>query len=277
MTRLRGALGRLMYRCARQVPSSVIAELQGLAGRNPAARRMLQRVTSVARAGVHEIASGPAAGMFIDVAHSRPSYVLGTAEPEMQQFLQANVKPGGVVLDLGANIGFLSLVSAALVGPEGRVVAYEPFPENAAALRRNVLLNRLTTVEVVQAAVSCQAGTASFSVGRSDQDGSLVERQGAGSISVTTVAIDDEMQRLGLRPTVIKIDIEGAEGEAIVGMRGILASARPVVVCEMHETVHDPDHPVRRTLHDLGYTVSWLEDGVEEASEFWAPHLVAIP
>jgi FkbM family methyltransferase len=277
MTTLRATLGRLMYRFARQLPSSAIAALQGVSGRSSRARRILQRVTRVAREGVHEIASGPAAGMLIDIAGSRPSYVLGTAEPEMQQFLEANVKPGGVVLDLGANVGFFSLVCAALVGSQGRVVAYEPFPGNAAALRRNVALNRLTTVEVVQAAIAREAGTAIFSVGLSDQDGSLLKRAGAGNISVATVGIDDEMRRLGLQPTLIKIDIEGAEVDAIGGMTETLETARPVVVCEMHQTVHDPDHSVNRTLRGLGYTVSWLEEGVDEATSFWAPHLIAIP
>lgn len=277
MIRLRTALGRMTYRVARLLPSGVIAKLQGLSGHSPRARRILQRVTRMAREGVHEIASGPAAGMLIDVAGSRPSYVLGTAELEMQQFLEANAKPGGVVLDLGANVGFFSLVSAALVGPEGRVVAYEPFPGNAAALRRNVALNHLTTVEVVQAAVAGQAGEASFSVGLSDQDGALHGRVGVGRISVATVAIDDEVRRLGLRPTLIKIDIEGAEVDAIGAMLDTLETARPVVVCEIHETVHDLDHPVSRTLRDLGYTVSWLEHGVDGADEFWAPHLIAIP
>ncbi|MEA2157505.1 MAG: hypothetical protein QOE11_3645 [Solirubrobacteraceae bacterium] len=277
MTSLRAALGRLTYRLARLLPSSVTVTLQNLAGRSPAARGILRRITGLAREGVYKIASGPAAGMLIDVSHSRPSYVLGTAEPEMQQFLRANALPGGVVLDLGANVGFFSLVSAALVGPQGRVVAYEPFPLNGAALRRNIELNGLTTVEVVQAAVAGRAGTAEFSVGLSDQDGSLVGRSGAGSISVATVAVDDEMRRLGLRPTLIKIDVEGAEADAITGMTQTLEQARPIVICEMHETVHRPDHPVSRTLRDLGYTLSWLEKGVDEASEYWAPHLIAIP
>lgn len=175
--------------------------------------------------------------------------------------------------DLGANVGFFTLVAAALVGSTGRVVALEPSPAVAVALRHNVKINRLNQVTVREAAVSDTVGHASFDLADNNQSGAL----GIGGQTVATTTVDDEVRRTGYVPDVIKLDVEGAESRAIAGMATTLAQHRPVVVCELHVDQPSFDHLVPRALAAAGYQLSWLEGPQIAGTEFWAPHLVAIP
>lgn len=263
-------IGALMYQAAARYPR-LAAWLQGLAGRSPTVRHAMRRVTGPARSGFHQITSGPAAGMRINVAGSRPSYVLGRAEPLLQGFLAEHIKPGSVVLDLGANVGYFTLVAARLAGPTGRVVAVEPLLSNLAALRANVEANNLAQVEVVVAAVSDRRGTATLLLSGSDQDASLVHGADVG-IVVATVTVD----QLDLSPDVIKIDVEGAEAAAVRGGLRSLAASRPVVVCEIHDNNPTLDHEVAGMLRDLDYRLSWLE-GDSVGAGYWGAHLVGLP
>ena len=259
------------------MPARVTESVQSLVARSHLARRMVRRLSASTRRGAFPIIDGPARGLLIDVAGSRPSYVLGTAEPEMQRCLQEHVRPGDVVLDLGANVGFFTLISAALVGSSGQVIAYEPVPTVAGALRHNVALNGLDNVHVVEAAVSDGAGQAQIATNASDQEASLVNRRGGTTLDVRTVSVDDEVARLSVQPAFVKIDVEGAEDAVVRGMIRTLRVARPVVVCELHSFHHDLNGPIPATLIEAGYDVSWLETDVEGAEERWAPHLVAVP
>jgi FkbM family methyltransferase len=209
--------------------------------------------------------------LLIDVAGSRPSYILGTAEPDVQAFLAEHLRPGDTFFDLGANIGYFSLVGAALVGPTGRVVSFEPSPVNAMALRRNLELNGLVNVEVVEAAVSDTEGVASFDPTDDDQSGRLAE----GPASVRTVTIDAEVARTGWSPSLLKVDIEGAEEAALRGMHETLLTHHPVILCEVH-ALPDLSGPLATSLRDLGYEVRWLEGDID-GTGFWAPHLLAFP
>lgn len=266
-------VGRALYAFARCLPARVITRIQGLAGRDLRARALLRRLTRTARHGAHPIARGPAKGLLIDVAGSRPSYVLGRAEADMQRLFAATIRPGDVVMDLGANIGFFTLVAAVLAGPTGRVIAYEPSPSTAQAVRRNVELNGLGHVTIVQAAVSDRDGVACLDLGASDQDASIVRRDGGRSIPVSTVSVDGEVARLGIMPAFIKVDVEGAEADVVAGMQATLGHRKTVVVCEVHDPADGLDGPVPRALRDAGYTVAWL-DGI---GDDWPPHLVARP
>jgi FkbM family methyltransferase len=260
-------LGDAMHRLARGTPRPIVAWLQRLANRSPRGRAILARWSAPMRHGARTIASGPAQGLLIDVAGSRPSYVLGTAEPDAVQFFVDHVKPGDTVLDLGANVGYFTLIAAVLTGPTGKVVSYEPIPANAAALRRNVELNHLTNVEVVEAAMSDSPGTAEISVGNSDQTASLVAPRPVGTLTVRTVNLDLEVDRVGA-PAVIKCDIEGAEYAAFATAERALAG-HPALLCEVHRMYEGDEARFEAILHGHGYQLRWLERGD------WTSHLVA--
>src|SRR4051794_1361172 len=102
----RSALSRLLSR----LPASWLERAQHLAQRNSATSRLLKRLSSAIISGPQPIAAGPAKGLLIDVADSRPSYVLGTAEEDVQGFLVEHLRAGGAFYDLGANVGYFSLI-----------------------------------------------------------------------------------------------------------------------------------------------------------------------
>jgi FkbM family methyltransferase len=227
--------------------------------------------------GTHPIRSGEAAGLLLDPGGSRPGYVLGTNERATQEFIAAHLQPGGTFYDVGANVGFFTLLGARLVGPGGRVYAYEPLPRTAALLRANAGRNGFEHVEVVEAAVAAREGEAELALGSSDQDPHLAHGRGEATVTVAVVTLDGELARGRRPPTLVKIDAEGAESEVLAGMESVLTAHRPVVVCEIHQSLHLREHPVAARLRELGYRLSWLEEGVEKDEPYWAPHLAAVP
>ncbi len=136
-----------------------------------------------------------------------------------------------VVVDVGANWGYFTLVCAHLVADRGRVIALEPHPRLAAMLADNVRENRLPQVAVHRVAAGARAATAAF-VGFDERDGNWGVSRAAHGAEATdfespTVAIDAFLDECNVgRVDLIKIDIEGAEGDAIRGMTDGLARHR---------------------------------------------------
>src|SRR5216684_7222763 len=102
-------------------------------------------------------------------------YVTGEHEMPVQQALAKYLRPGMVFYDVGANGGFFSLLGASLVGPRGRVVAFEPHPTTAEQLREQMRINEIDNVDVVVTAVSDKCGTAELSNDTSSDMLSLVD------------------------------------------------------------------------------------------------------
>ena len=157
---------------------------------------------------------------------------LGTYELGKQLEFQAAVRPGDVVFDVGANVGFYTLLASELVGPGGRVVAFEPLPANLLYLREHLRLNRARNVEVVEAACA-QAGGESFFDEGPDRSMGRVDEQ--GSLRVATVALDEMVEEGRLpAPDVVKMDVEGGEAAALGGARRLLQRHRPTVFLATH-------------------------------------------
>ncbi len=203
---------------------------------------------------------GPLRGMRWTVRSADLGCYLGTYEGDVQRALADHASSGSVVYDVGANVGFFTLMAAALVGPIGRVVAFEPMSETVAHLRRHVGLNALGQVTVIEAAASDHDGRLRFgglgTLARTDPDG---ERH------VRAVAIDT-LWRSGEIPTpnVVKLDVEGSELPALRGMRAVLAAAHPVLLIEFHgarKESPDDDGLVRAMLRELGYELTVLPSG----------------
>src|SRR5207302_7866683 len=95
-------------------------------------------------------------------ARTGRTYFEGAGEPEVQNALQQCLRPGMIFYDIGANIGFFSLLAARIVGKDGRVVAFEADPEIAARLREHVTRNNFPAISVEEKAVWLEAGTVCF-------------------------------------------------------------------------------------------------------------------
>jgi FkbM family methyltransferase len=155
-------------------------------------------------------------------------WLFGRWEPSASAWLSDTLKPGDGFIDVGANVGYFSLLAARTGGP---VVAVEPSPDAASALRRNVALNRFANVRVVQAAATVKrsvltlhagsalnSGVASTTLAQADGPTTQVE-----GLPLADILTESELDRA----RVIKIDVEGGELDAISGLLPVLEYARP--------------------------------------------------
>lgn len=186
-----------------------------------------------------KIQQGLARGLWLRL-HPRTgkSYFEGNIEPEVQAALQRHLRPGMTFYDIGANIGFFSLLAARLVGKNGKVVAFEADPEVATRLRENVARNSMNWVAVEEKAVWSEPGTVCFSRAAPEISpdrglGHVVSTSTPETIDVRAVALDGYTS-MNPAPDFLKCDAEGAEVEVFHGAHRLLREKRPCVICEMH-------------------------------------------
>jgi FkbM family methyltransferase len=165
---------------------------------------------------------------------------VGTYESEKAQLLVRHVKPGGTFYDVGANVGFYTLLASRLLGPTGRVIAFEPSPRNLGFLRHHLVLNSATNVEVLDLAISDSEGVTQFSVGDDPKKSKITAAAdiAAGDITVRTTTLDRLMGELP-PPDLIEMDIEGAEYAALCGAEQLLRRSSPAIFLSTHgQDVH---------------------------------------
>ena len=144
-------------------------------------------------------------------------YIIGNYEMPVQAALAKYLRPNMVFYDVGANAGFFSLLGAFLVGPNGKVVAFEPHPAIAKLLKKQMRINNMRQVDVIAAAITDKVGTAKLSDDTASVMNSLVNAHKASrTIKVKTTTIDQETTMRPL-PDLLKIDVEGAEIEVLRG------------------------------------------------------------
>ncbi len=156
------------------------------------------------------------------VAPGTFSYLLGNHEKRESDLFVKAISEGDIVFDIGAYVGYYTLLASKSVGPRGRVIAFEPLPKNIQLLRKNLELNRVQNVQIEEAAVAEEEGSALLSYGRTQSSGSLAS---TGDIEVRKVSLDAMIENKVVPvPDLIKIDINGGELEALRGAQRLLAS-----------------------------------------------------
>ena len=194
---------------------------------------------------------------------------LGSYEYTKQRALQHEIKPGAVVYDIGANVGFYSLLASVLVGSPGHVYSFEPFPGNLCELKKHLELNHVRNCTVFGVAVSSVDGEAAFDPSADRCMGHLAA---TGALRVRTVALDTLIRQQGLRlPSLMKIDIEGAEYECLKGAAGVIEEARPVIFLATHGP--EMHSACVELLKNWAYRVTSLDGGAPDASD----ELIAFP
>jgi FkbM family methyltransferase len=263
---------------AGKIPVTWIKRISALQFTSPAFRAVLNVGSRAFRHRDLTIRKGIGRGLRFNTGDSNIGYVLGTTEMDVQQLLAQHVAKGSVVYDVGAHIGFFTVLGAGLVGPSGRVVAFEPLPANITQLRHNIAINAFQHVQVVEAAVAESAGRAELQLVGNSTGPKLASAgrhpDAKGSIDVETLALDKWLAESGERPpNFVKIDVEGAEIEVIRGMRDILERYRPVILCEMHGR----NQEYVTLISSLGYDARCLNETTPVEDAYWNVHTIAIP
>lgn len=240
-------------------------------------RRLRQRVWT--------IEGGDGAGLNLRLPQN-DDYLSGTSELPVQRALAGQLWPGGVFYDVGANVGFFSLLAAKRLGPTGCVCAFEPVAENAASVRENARINQFDHIKVLELAVGRETGTAELLLTDWDGGGSLASSavRPAEPVSrrqVRVAALDDLIPAERLpKPSVVKIDVEGVEMEVLQGMSKTIAESRPVLLYEVDDGRKDSFHRRWKELDDyvagLGYAINHLDPAY--ANRGWnVGHTLALP
>jgi len=219
--------------------------------------------TWLRQGAVRRILLGPAKGLRYRIFGPFRAPVFGGWEPEAQRLMVKHLAPGGVAYDIGANIGVHTLLMARLVGPRGRVHAFEPVPHLFERLKENIALNpSLGCAEAWRLALSDASGTAAFYTGHHTGAGHL-ETAGVASgqrLVVNTISLDAFVGEGGREPpTFIKIDVEGAEGKVLAGAERVLRVSRPTLLVDLHTP--EQDEVVGSLLRKARYSAFRTHDG----------------
>jgi FkbM family methyltransferase len=188
------------------------------------------------------IQRGAGKGLHFNPGGSNVSYLLGTVEQEVQHVLQLWLRPQMTMYDVGANVGFITVIAARLVGEKGKVCAFEPVPMLADQAMHNADLNKFRQVSIHRVALSDQDGEAVFQMSENLTMGKLANREShepdaASELVVRKHKIDTLVATDGLPdPDLIKIDVEGAEAAVLDGAAEVLKRARPALLIELHST-----------------------------------------
>ena len=200
---------------------------------------------------------------------SRPSYWTGLYEGHVVREMRKLIYPGAICYDVGAHIGYMSLVQAKLVGPSGRVFAFEPDPDNVALIERNILRNGISNVDIFPLAVADTHGMIRFAM----FDYSFVnhiagdnEPADARVSRIVSVSLDEFVYVKGNPPPAfIKIDVEGAEDRVLFGARQLLQTAKPVIIAEIRRRLFPR---IEEMMLSEGYKFEMLHGGISDWDKY---------
>jgi FkbM family methyltransferase len=219
-----------------------------------------------------QIERGPAAGLWMHL-NPRTGQIVQQAsvEARMQQAIVEYLRPGMTFYDLGANIGFFSLLGARIVGSRGHVFSFEADPEIAGRLRENLARNNFANAAVEEKAVWSEPGSVSFA--RIDSNSS--PDRGLGRVTSSASGESDQitveatsLDHFALSyppPDMLKCDVEGAEAAVFDGASRLLREHRPILLVEMHSA--ENHKLLTHKFSELGYSCRDLDEN----------HVLALP
>lgn len=192
-------------------------------------------------------------------------------EPDVSLMMCQIVEPGDLVVDVGANAGFFTGLLGVLAGPSGRVLSFEPGANNLGRLKNNIALNKLDNVTLIEQPASNMPGDITFFINSDDSGGNAMWDVGTfpgnvksaaapESVTLRATTLDAEVERLGRgMPKLIKIDVEGAELQVLLGAAKMLTGCKvPFVITEYHPfglgKMGTTPEALRAFMEGLGYS-----------------------
>lgn len=178
--------------------------------------------------------AGPLEGLVMHMYPHALDMAIGRHEPLVVDLIRRHLSEGDLAFDIGANVGYFTLLMARCVGTSGHVVAFEPDPLVGEYLRRNVARNQghiAASIDAVTMAIAGSSGTRPFMPGSRLSRGKLGSE--SGPVTVSAMTLGDAVDRYG-SPRLIKFDVEGAESEVLEGALESLATLDSTIIIEAH-------------------------------------------
>lgn len=206
------------------------------------------------------IVTGPARGLQWRVGSGQYGYWFGTTEDDKRMLFNKMISNGTVVYDIGANVGYYTILAAHKIGNKGRVVAFEPVPENVRRLGYNVSVNGFGNVDVYDCALSDRSGVGWFALTAHPNTGRLAT---AGDLQVPVFALDEIVRDKALPPPdVMKIDVEGAEAAVLAGASETISLHHPATFVAVHSATLKEQ--CITFMMQFGYEVSEVANHADE-------------
>jgi FkbM family methyltransferase len=192
-------------------------------GKNSIIKKILKNIEGNLKIEFTEVQGSK---MFLDPGDSLNLSINGVYGELDTKIIREEIHEGDIVIDVGANIGYYTLIFAQLVGKSGKVIAFEPEPKNFEILKKNVEINNYNNVILEPKIVSEKCGKMKLYVSDSDIVAHRIQKMDTlkNFVEVESVTLDDYLKKLNLDKKVnfIKIDVEGAEPNVLEGSNNIL-------------------------------------------------------
>lgn len=157
-------------------------------------------------------------------------------EPEKHFVYKLLIKDNDVIFDVGANTGMHSYFFSRSF-KKAKVYAFEPLPANAGYIKDAISLNRITNIELVNAAVGAKTGEIYFNTASNNSQGFITEQE--SDLKVKLESLDNFIESRHVFPDFIKIDVEGAESQVLEGFKNSIEGVQPIMIIESHTPDND--------------------------------------
>lgn len=192
-------------------------------------------------------------------------FFVGDYEKAELQTLNKFLKSDSVFIDIGANFGLFSLCASKLIRDDGKIISFEPFPQNYQSLVQNVKLNNLTQIVTVNAAIGQEVGKLTMYYDEKEQNLGMASARPLDNGTVVEVDIFTLDSYLELNPVdkidYIKIDVEGFELAVLNGMKNSLEKFKPNLLIEIFDQEINEQHV---EIHDLLYSIGYLKHFIDD-------------
>ena len=208
--------------------------------------------------------------MYLDEVDALCLSINGIHEKIITNLIKKEIHSGDVVLDIGAHIGYYTLQFANLVGSTGKVYAFEPEPKNFELLKKNVQINKYDNVVLIQKIVSDKDGIVEFFVSKLDSIGNKLfkSEESADSIKIESTTLDEYFKDSKEKIDFVKMDIQGGEGKATLGMKNFLKKNNPKIIQEwwpdaLKQNHTNPEDHLKFLQH-IGYKFYEIDSTVKK-------------
>ena len=262
-----------------RLPAQLLATAAGLRRRH----RLIERLSACVVSGLRNrdvvIRVGAAKGLVLNTGEYNLNYLLPFAEPDVSAALKTVLAAGMTFYDIGANVGFYTILGARIVGAGGTVASFEPLQHNRELVEHNVRANGFSNVQCLPYAVGEYDGVEKFMLSEGHSWGMLAGQghtpmKFAGEIVVGVRNLSGLVNSGDLKPPhVIKMDVEGGEAAVLRGAIEVIATYRPILFIELHDTTT----AVLSELERQGYHTSLFGSTMPVKAVEGNLHIAAVP